>query len=71
MSAFDSCTKTTADSKWRYNNVVFIDVFDNKAFNKELTSDVGSSICSNFLESNKSKILDKTIIGNLNKCKIL
>lgn len=70
MSAFDLCTKTTADSSWTYNNVIFINIKNNVNF---LVSEVDScsSVCSNsFNNDNDKHILEKTIISNLSKCNL-
>ena len=64
MSAFDSsCTKTTADSTWKYNKTVFVNIKINNTKNQ---IDTDSSICSNCFENDL--VLSEILLENLNKC---
>lgn len=67
MSAFDLCTKTTADSTWKYDNVIFMNITDTVQ-DTVVDTEICSSICSNSFVNNIE--LDNSILSNLSKCNI-
>ena len=68
MSAFDLCTKTTADSSWKYDNVIFMNITTDTVKHTVIDAEIGSSICSNSFVNHID--LDNSILSNLSKCKL-
>ena len=67
MSAFDDlCTKTTADSTWKYTDTIFVNIKEHNCINDNI--ETNSSVCSNLYHTDV--IVPDYILDNLSRCKV-